>query len=228
MSEAETLRAAIEAALRRRDPDAEVSVERNTTALGNVYCVASSVVDVAHLIGNGSTEAGSLRSLALAAGLRTDGSDPAAEVEWLTAEVRRLRTDNARLDDVTRGALDDLAKVRAERDDHARTLAEIAEERRRTRDAIAAEIPDDPALWTSADVAHALRLAREELDAARAALRQYAPRCECGALATRTVGYDDCEPSTLRRVCDREACGRGLPVSGESAHAAAVRAAVER
>jgi hypothetical protein len=69
---------------------------------------------------------------------------------------------------------------------------------------------------------------RAELDAARAALRQYAPRCECGALATRTVGYDDCEPSTLRRVCDREACGRGLPVSGESAHAAAVRAAVVR
>ena len=69
---------------------------------------------------------------------------------------------------------------------------------------------------------------RGELDAARAALCQYAPRCECGALATRTVGYDDCEPSTLRRVCDREACGRGLPVSGESAHAAAVRAAVLR
>ena len=89
-------------------------------------------------------------------------------------------SDVARLDDAARGALDDLAKVRA------------------------------------------------ELDAARAALCQYAPRCECGALATRTVGYDDCEPSTLRRVCDREACGRGLPVSGESAHAAAVRAAVLR
>ena len=36
------------------------------------------------------------------------------DVPALVAEVRRLRTDNTRLDNATRGALDDLAKVRAD------------------------------------------------------------------------------------------------------------------
>lgn len=39
------------------------------------------------------------------------------DVIRLVAEVRRLRTDNVRLDDVARGALDDLARVRAELDE---------------------------------------------------------------------------------------------------------------
>jgi hypothetical protein len=156
----------------------------------------------------------------------------------------------ARLDDVARGALDDLAKVRAELDTYQKTVRIVLDISEMLRDENARRAS---ALLAMRDRSYALegqcrelhralatrktRIARQRRDAerfrverneARAALRQYAPRCECGALATRTVGYDDCEPSTLRRVCDREACGRGLPVSGESAHAAAVRAAVRR
>ena len=139
-----------------------------------------------------------LRRLSRGFGLRDDGSDPAADDPALDG------TDGAH-PAWWRGH-DRATEVWRERV----TTAE------RERDDVARGALDD------------LARVRAELDAARAALRQYAPRCECGALATRTVGYDDCEPSTLRRVCDREVCGRGLPVSGESAHAAAVRAAVLR
>lgn len=210
-SETETLRAAIEAALRRRDPEAEVTIASLSTPLGSVHYTASVMVLAARIAGDRSTERGALESLAVAAGLRVEtcGScggrgqrlyarevedgcdacecagvvvvDPAEEVARLTmalddannlascqrdtietltralhdaadrlgcadyddacaavadalddAEKREregvdeanalrmerasLRDDNTRLDDVARGALDDLARVRAELD----------------------------------------------------------------------------------------------------------------
>jgi hypothetical protein len=45
-----------------------------------------------------------------------DTHEGPASVEVLLAAVEGLRTDNARLDDAARGALDDLARVRAELD----------------------------------------------------------------------------------------------------------------
>lgn len=88
---------------------------------------------------------------------------PASE-EALLAEVRRLRTDNARLDDVTRGALDDLAKVRAE----------LAAVRAAARELAAAEAAHDAALAGSDhdEWAFATRMApfNARVQAARAAL----------------------------------------------------------
>mgnify|MGYP003441370870 CR=1 FL=1 len=143
----ETLRAAIEAALRRRD------------ARGMAALLACDDADVDGSIRatTAHTSDDAIRALAIAAGLRDDGSDPAEEVERLRVAFRReedradaraqdlddlvarvwraatgdthegpasvdalaeavagLRADNARLDNATRGALDDLAKVRAE------------------------------------------------------------------------------------------------------------------
>jgi hypothetical protein len=62
---------------------------------------------------------------------------------------------------------------------------------------------------------------------ALAALYDIAPKCDvCEEhVATRTVGYNDCTPVTLRRVCDRIACTLGLPVSGDLPHAEVLRAA---
>jgi len=193
------LRAAIEAAMRRRYTNARgVSVVDGATSISTQR--AGAVIDEPGIIREVCVlthiSADALGALAVLVGLRVETcgacngrgrhaygrevEDGCDACECAGIVVVDPAEEVASLDDVARGAFDDIAGVRA------------------------------------------------ELDAARAALRQYAPRCECGALATRTVGYDDCEPSTLRRVCDREACGRGLPVSGESAHAAAVRAAVLR
>jgi hypothetical protein len=60
-----------------------------------------------------------------------------------------------------------------------------------------------------------------------AAIYDLAPKCAvCREhVTTRTVGYDDCTPVTLRRVCDRIACTLGLPVSGTLPHAEVLRAA---
>lgn len=109
-----------------------------------------------------------------------DTHEVPASVEALLAAVSDLRTDNARLDNVARGALDDLARVRA------------------------------------------------ELDAMRAALCSYAPRCAgCGdRLATCRGSYEGAPESYACDGC----CGHGNedghcdPVE----HAAAVRAAVAR
>lgn len=268
-SETETLRAAIEAALRRRDPEAEVTIASLSTPLGSVHYTASVMVLAARIAGDRSTERGALESLAVAAGLRVEtcGScggrgqrlyarevedgcdacecagvvvvDPAEEVARLTmalddannlascqrdtietltralhdaadrlgcadyddacaavadalddAEKREregvdeanalrmerasLRDDNTRLDDVARGALDDLARVRA------------------------------------------------ELDAARLALVDAAPWCDapmCHAPAThwRPAGQRS------ERACDSHAIGD--PAWDEDEHAAALRAA---
>ena len=237
-SETETLRAAIEAALRRRDPEAEVTIASLSTPLGSVHYTASVMVLAARIAGDRSTERGALESLAVAAGLRVEtcGScggrgqrlyarevedgcdacecagvvvvDPAEEVARLTMALddannlascqrdtietltRALHDAADRLgcadyddacaavadalDDVTRGALDDLAKVRA------------------------------------------------ELDAARLALVDAAPWCDapmCHAPAThwRPAGQRS------ERACDSHAIGD--PAWDEDEHAAALRAA---
>lgn len=138
----EVLRAAIEAAVRRRDPGAGVyayppHIHRSTWRIATIVCgvpMESEHADYGL----------ALCALATAVGLRPDGSDSAEEVRQLRervdilsarheagledrerlrnerdearAEIERLRTDNARLDDATRGALDDLARVRGEFD----------------------------------------------------------------------------------------------------------------
>lgn len=88
----------------------------------------------------------------------------AAERDEARAEIERLRTDNARLDDATRGALDDLARVRGEFD-AARAAA---------REYLAAIDEHDKARRAPAQKGSYMRLveAQDRLDAAREALRK--------------------------------------------------------
>ena len=199
----EVLRAAIEAAVRRRDPGAGVyayppHIHRSTWRIATIVCgvpMESEHADYGL----------ALCALATAVGLRPDGSDSAEEVRQLRervdilsarheagledrerlrnerdearAEIERLRTDNARLDNVARGALDDLARVRGEFD-----------------------------------------AARAALDRAHHAVREHGPRCshpECDALAP--LRCDDCG----RRFCDEHDDGLAGhdPGFGPQAHA---------
>ena len=210
----DNLRAAITAALRRRDPNADLDVSPTCTPLGAWGSLAGGVIRgpdgaVIDVVARAGDDAKALRGVAFACGLREDGGDPAEEVERLTSEralidaewrrdmddlraqmerVRheaakdydesaRLRADNARLDDVARGALDDLARVRAELD-----------------------------------------AARAALDRAHHAVREHGPRCshpECDALAP--LRCDDCG----RRFCDEHDDGHAGhdPGFGPQAHA---------
>ena len=139
----ETLRAAIEAAFRRRDPEAEVTIASLSTPLGSVHYTASVMVLAARTAGDRSTERGALESLAVAAGLRVEtcGScggrgqrlyareveDGCDECECAGVVVVDPAKEIARLDDVARGALDDLAGVRAEFDAARAVLRESEE-----------------------------------------------------------------------------------------------------
>lgn len=83
-----TLRAAIETAMRRRDPCVRVSV---TPAAGQTLASVdgpSSALVWGSSMADTTDEA--LRRLARGFGLRDDGSDPAAEVERMTTEVATL------------------------------------------------------------------------------------------------------------------------------------------
>ena len=82
----DTLRAAIEAALRRRDPEA--SVRAIDAKYEGLAMTGVSVLGV-RMSAVAPATADALRALAIAAGLRDDGSDPAEEVERLTAALDR-------------------------------------------------------------------------------------------------------------------------------------------
>lgn len=81
----DTLRAAITAALKRRDPEAglwqAISNDRRATWAATVRRVE--LVVSAH---GPAADLDALRALAAACGLREDGSDPASDVERLAAE----------------------------------------------------------------------------------------------------------------------------------------------
>lgn len=82
----DTLRAAIEAALRRRDPAASVRAIdglRDDLAMSDVRVVGVRMRAVA------PASLDALRALAIACGLRDDGSDPAEDVERLTMALDR-------------------------------------------------------------------------------------------------------------------------------------------
>lgn len=102
-----------------------------------------------------------------------DTHEGPASVDALLAAVEGLRTDNARRDDVARGALDDIARVRAE----------LAAVRAAVRELAAAEAAHDAALAGSDhdEWAFATRMApiNARVQAARAAL---------DALTTSEVG----------------------------------------
>ena len=214
----DNLRAAITAALKRRDLSADLDVSTTCTPLGAWGSLAGGVIRgpdgaLIDVVARASDDAKALRGVAFACGLREDGGDPAEEVERLRAElaeterrldaeisamdardgayhaldgardgsddlvalaecrmaeIGRLRTDNARLDDVARGALDDLARMRA------------------------------------------------ELDATREALRAHLFCDECEELATR------CHAESASFGCDAHGVGDGWR---DTTHADAVRAA---
>ena len=80
------LRAAITAALRRRDPNADLDVSPTCTPLGAWGSLAGGVIRghdgaVIDVVARAGDDAKALRGVALAVGLRDDGSDPAEEVE---------------------------------------------------------------------------------------------------------------------------------------------------
>jgi hypothetical protein len=145
------------------------------------------------------------------------------DVIRLVAEVRRLRADNASLDDVARGAFDDLARVRAELED-VRTEA-VESERRLNAEISAMDARDETyrALRGADDGSDDLVALAEwrmaDLADTRAALRANLRCDECEELATRT------HAATASFCCDAHATGEGW---SDTTHAAAVRAAVLR
>ena len=84
----EELRAAIETALKRRDPEAYARCGKSWST--GEYIAACGGCGVSMVYG-GSTAEGALRPLAAIVGLRDDGSDPAEEVERLTRELAEAR-----------------------------------------------------------------------------------------------------------------------------------------
>jgi len=88
----DNLRAAITAALKRRDPNADLDVSPTCTPLGAWVSLAGGVIRgpdgaVIDVVARAGDDAKALRGVALAVGLRDDGSDPAEEVERLRAEL---------------------------------------------------------------------------------------------------------------------------------------------
>jgi hypothetical protein len=84
----DTLCAAITAALRRRDPNADLDVTPSVTLLGSrtstaavvLYGADGAVIDV---VARANSDARALRGVAFAVGLREDGSDPEDEIARL-------------------------------------------------------------------------------------------------------------------------------------------------
>lgn len=104
-----TLRAAIEAAMRRRYTNARgVSVIDGATSISTQR--AGAVIDEPGIIREVCVlthiSADALGALAVLVGLRDDGSDPAAEVERLTAEVATLTRER----DEARASVNELAE----------------------------------------------------------------------------------------------------------------------
>jgi chromosome segregation ATPase len=177
------------------------------------------VIDVVACAGD---DAKALRALAVACGLREDGSDPAEECE-------RLRAHNASLDDAARGALDELATMHAERD------AAVAEARRRREE----RRHDVERLTRERD--ESIALERERC----AALVREIPACQPGAKATaarrwldgrvaacgRAIEVDD-ETATCARASVRDARERAKAAESDAAKAhaelAAARSTVEQ
>jgi len=83
---AETLRAAIETALKRRDGYDDVSVGTRDYRDARDRWSATTNIAASRVEVWRESEIDALRALALACGLRPDGSDPAAEVETLRRE----------------------------------------------------------------------------------------------------------------------------------------------
>ena len=145
------LRAAITAALRRRDPNVDLDVTPSLTLLGSRTSTASVVVygpdgAVIDVVARASDDANALRGVACAVGLRDDGSDPAEEVE-------RLRV-----------ALDDAENREREHVDEANALR-MERERLRVENVRFLSIMES----ISAQLCDATR----EFDAARAAVREH-------------------------------------------------------
>jgi len=103
----DNLRAAITAALRRRDPNADLDVSTTCTPLGAWGSLAGGVIRgpdgaLIDVVARASDDAKALRGVAFAVGLRDDGSDPAEEVHRLRAELaeteRRLNAEISAMD----------------------------------------------------------------------------------------------------------------------------------
>ena len=103
----DNLRAAITAALKRRDPNADLDVSPTCTPLGAWVSLAGGVIRgpdgaVIDVVARAGDDAKALRGVAFAIGLREDGSDPAEEVERLRAELaeteRRLNAEISAMD----------------------------------------------------------------------------------------------------------------------------------
>lgn len=98
----DNLRAAITAALKRRDPNADLDVSPTCTPLGAWVSLAGGVIRgpdgaVIDMVARASDDAKALRGVAFAIGLREDGGDPAEEVERLTRELADARATIDRL-----------------------------------------------------------------------------------------------------------------------------------
>ncbi len=146
----EALRAAIETALRRRDGYGGVIVGTRDYRTAKDRWSATSAVAVGRVEVWCESEADALRALAVACGLREDGSDPAEE-------VRRLRERVDILSARHEAGLEDRDRLRNERD-----------EAKRASDADLLSLPPpDP---RRRDAWQLYLVARERLEAARAAL----------------------------------------------------------
>ena len=116
MSPVETLRAAVEASLRERDPCAVVD-SRPPMHRYSPVCTAWAVVRGVPVYGHGATEADALAALAFACGLNADGTDPRAEVETLRRTLALAQESlAAAVRDERVTVVDEIGRLTRERD----------------------------------------------------------------------------------------------------------------
>ena len=196
----DNLRAAITAALRRRDPNADLDVSPTCTPLGAWGSLAGGVIRgpdgaVIDVVARAGDDVKALRGVAFAIGLREDGSDPAEEVERL------------------RGALDDANNLTSCQRDTIETLTRAlhnAADRLGCADyddvcAAVTDALDDAENRERAhvDEANALRMERDETRAEVDRLRADLARVRA-KLASATAGdaWHECGNCGGRSPCD--------------------------
>lgn len=179
----EVLRAAIETALRRRDPKVCVRVEPVASRFVASVETTSDEGVCSGVLGDTADEA--LRRLARGVGLRPDGSDPAEEVERLrereashAAEMERViavATEGVRRTE--REALDHYAaakrRMEASRDDARADLAQLAEQQQRLMTTIGEQTAEVIGARLNRTIRVELKRLRSELNAAREVVREH-------------------------------------------------------
>ena len=224
----DNLRAAITAALRRRDPNADLDVSLTCTPLGAWVSLAGGVIRgpdgaVVDVVARAGDDAKALRGVAFAIGLR-EAPCPACNGRGRRAYGREVEDgcDECECSGVVvvdpAEEVEQLRVVRAELDAAHDLIAAQAALLTGVANALRGE-PSPLASHSHHDLDLRAAGMKRELEATRAAIRAHLHCDECIELATRV------HAESANFGCDAHGVGDGWR---DTAHAAAVRAAVTR